>query len=130
MNKGVKLKGTKDVLRTIQKISAKSVKTVPEKVERAAFEIEAEAASTVRVDTARLKNSIQTIKEDDTHYEVSSGGMKIDGVEVDYAWVIEFGGKKRSAYPYMRPAAAKVQNKYPDMIITGIAQAIKQAGVH
>ena len=56
--------------------------------------------------------------------------MKVDGVEVDYAGYIEFGTKNSRAYPFMRPAAAKVQNKYPDMIISGVEDAIKQVGVH
>lgn len=129
MNKGVKLKGAKDVLKTIQKISAKTEKVIPEQKEKAAFEIEREAAITVQVDEGRLKGSIQTIKEGD-NFEVSAGGMKVDGKEVDYAAHIEFGTKNSRAYPFMRPAAAKVQNKYPDMIISGVAQAIKQAGVH
>ena len=130
MNKGVKLRGAKDVLKTIRKVSSKTGKTVPKKVERAAFEIEAEAASIVQVDKGRLKGSVQTVKEDDTNFEVSAGGMEIGGTEVDYAGHIEFGTKNSRAYPFMRPAAAKVQNKYPDMIISGVEDGIKQAGVH
>ena len=123
------LRGEKELLKTIRKISVKTDKTIPEKVERAAFEIEREAALSVQVDEGRLKGSIQTIKEDDTHFEVSAGGMKVDGAEVDYAGYIEFGTKNTRAYPFMRPAAAEVQNKYPDIIASGVKQGIKQAGV-
>ena len=130
MSNNIKLRGKTNVLKTIQKIKAKTAKTTPDKVEQAAFEIEREAAITVQVDEGRLKGSIQTIKEDKTHFEVSAGGMEVDGVEVDYAGHIEFGTKNSRAYPFMRPAAAKVQKNYPDIIIAGVKQGIKQAGVH
>ena len=128
MKKNTTLRGVKKVLKTIQKIQAKTEKTIPNKIEKAAMEMEREAAITVQVDEGRLKGSIQTVKEGD-NFEVSAGGVKVDGVEVDYAGYIEFGTKNTRAYPFMRPAAAKVQEKYPDMIISGIAQGIKQTGV-
>ena len=128
MSKNTTVKGIKKVLKTIQKISAKTGKTIPNQKEKAALEIEREAAIEVQVDQGRLKGSIQTVQSGD-NFEVSAGGMKVDGVEIDYAGYIEFGTKNSRAYPFMRPAAAKVQNKYPDMIISGIAQGIKQAGV-
>lgn len=129
MKKNTTLRGAKKVFKTLQKIQAKTAKTVPNKIEKAAMEIEGEAASTVQVDTGRLKGSIQAIKQDDLNFEVSAGGMNVGGTEVNYAPHIEFGTKNSRAYPFMRPAAAKVQNKYPDMVISGIAQGIKQAGV-
>ena len=129
MRKNTTLKGLKDVLKTIQKISAKSEKVTPKQKEKAALEIEREAVFLVRVKHGRLKGSIQVVKNGD-NYEVSAGGMEVDGKEIDYAGYIEFGTKNSRAYPFMRPAAAAVQEKYPDLIISGIAQAIKQAGVH
>jgi HK97 gp10 family phage protein len=129
MSRQVKLKGAGDVLKTLQKISARTEKTIPETVEQAAFEIERDASLTVRVDKGRLKGSIQTIKQDDTHFEVSAGGMEVDGKEVDYAGVIEFGGKNRAAYPFMRPAADKARARYADTVISGVEKGIKQAGV-
>ncbi|MBC2746263.1 MAG: HK97 gp10 family phage protein [ANME-2 cluster archaeon] len=129
MSKGTRLIGGKEVLKTLQKIGAATEKTIPDRIESAAFEIEREAALTVQVDTGRLKGSIQTVKQDDTNYEVSAGGMKIGGVEVDYATSIEFGTKHSRAYPFMRPAAAKARTKYPDTIISGVEDGIKQAGV-
>jgi hypothetical protein len=48
---------------------------------------------------------------------------------VDYAGVIEFGGKNRAAYPFMRPAADKARARYADTVISGVEKGIKQAGV-
>ena len=128
MRKGTGVKGIKDVLKTIQRIQTETGKRIPEVAEKAALEIEIEASNTVQVDTSRLKGSIQSY-ETSGGYEVSAGGTEEDGVEVDYAPHLEFGTKYARAYPYMRPAAAKVGAKYPNLIIAGVNDSFKKAGV-
>jgi HK97 gp10 family phage protein len=128
MRKNTVVKGIEDVLKTIQRIQTNTGKRIPEVEEKAALEIELEAAETVQVDTSRLKTSIQSYKTTDG-YEVSAGGEKVDGVEVEYAGALEFGTSRSRAYPFMRPAAAKVGKKYPDLIISGVNDSFKNAGV-
>lgn len=128
MRKNTVIKGIKDVLKTIQRIQTETSKRIPEIEEKAALELELEASETVQVDTSRLKTSIQSYKTADG-FEVSAGGEKVDGVEVEYAGTLEFGTSRSRAYPFMRPAAAKVQAKYPDMVISGVEDSFKKAGV-
>ncbi len=128
MRENTVVRGIKDVLKTIQKIQAKSGQAMPDIEEKAALELELEAATTVQVEHGRLKGSIQTYKTTDG-YEVSAGGTEDSGVEVDYAGHIEFGTKNARAYPFMRPAAAKVQEKYPELAISGINDSFRKAGV-
>lgn len=128
MRKNTVVRGIKDVLKTIQRIQTETGKRIPEVEEKAALELELEASSTVRVKHGRLKGSIQSYETSDG-YEVSAGGTEEDGVEVDYAGHLEFGTKYARAYPYMRPAAAKVGEKYPDLIISGVNDSFKKAGV-
>ena len=128
MRKNTVVKGIMDVLKTIQRIQTETGKRIPEVEEKAALELELEASNVVQVDTSRLKTSIQSYETADG-YEVSAGGTEEDGVEVDYAGHLEFGTKYTRAYPYMRPAAAKVQAKYPDHIIEGVNDSFKKAGV-
>lgn len=128
MRKGTGVKGIKDVLKTIQRIQTETGKRIPEVEEKAALELELEASETVQVDTSRLKTSIQSYETADG-YEVSAGGEKVDGVEIEYAGALEFGTSRSRAYPFMRPAAAKVGAKYPDLIVKGVNDSFKKAGV-
>lgn len=128
MRKNTVVKGIKDVLKTIQRIQTETGKRIPEVEEKASLELELEASETVQVKHGRLKGSIQSYKTPDG-YEVSAGGTEENGVEVDYAGHLEFGTKYTRAYPFMRPAAAKVKAKYPDMVISGVNDSFKKAGV-
>lgn len=123
------LRGMDKLFKTMQRVSAGIGKATPDNVKQAAEEIEREASITVQVDEGRLKNSIQTIEDDNMNYEVSAGGVVIDGIEVDYAGHIEAGTRNTQAYPFMGPAAAKVGQKYPHLIIKGVKQAVRKAGV-
>ena len=130
MKKNMIVKGIENVLKTIQKIQTKSGQAMPGVEEKAALELEIEAVNIhdPNVKTGRLRTSIQSYKTPDG-YEVSAGGKEVDGVEVEYAGVLEFGTKHTRAYPFMRPAAAKVGEKYPDLVISGINDSFKKAGV-
>ena len=130
MRKNTGVRGTKDVLKTIRKIQTETDKRIPEVEEKAALEIETEAVGfhDPNVKTGRMRTSIQSYKTADG-YEVSAGGTEEDGVEVDYAPHLEFGTRHSRAHPFMRPAAAKVGAKYPDLIITGVNDSFKKAGV-
>ena len=126
---GMRVKGIDKVLRTTRKIRNKIGETTGVSVERAALEIESEAASKVQVDTGRLKESIQSIEQDSMNFEVSAGGEKIGGTEINYAAPIEFGTRNTRAYPFMRPAAAMIENKYDNIISDGVKDGIRKAGV-
>lgn len=130
MMKGTGVRGIKDVLKTIQRIQTETGKRIPEMEEMAALELETEAVGfhDPNVKTGRLRTSIQSYETSDG-YEVSAGGTEEDGVEVDYAGALEFGTKHTRAYPFMRPAAAKVGAKYPDLIVSGVNDSFKKAGV-
>lgn len=123
------VKGISKILKTTRKIRKNLNETTGVSVERAALEIESEAVRTVQVDKGRLKESIQSIEQDSMNYEVSAGGVTIGGVEISYAAPIEFGTRNSRAYPFMRPAAAKIENKYADIITDGVEDGIRKAGV-
>jgi len=69
-------------------------------VERVALLIEGEAKKLCPVRTGRLRASIHTGKIEDGVYYV--------GTNVHYAPYVEFGTRKMTAKPYLRPAAKKV----------------------
>lgn len=75
-----------------------------EKVRMMALEIEAEAKRLCPVRTGRLRASIHTGKIRDRVYFVGSN--------VEYAPFVEFGTRKMTARPYLRPAVRKVVNEY------------------
>jgi HK97 gp10 family phage protein len=70
-------------------------------VRKTAFDLEANAKDVVPVKTGNLKNSIQAISKDDLNAEVRVGA--------EYGIYVEYGTRRMSARPYMRPAAEKVE---------------------
>lgn len=77
---------------------------------KAAFIVEFDAKRQVRVDTGRLKNSIDVIKKPLTRYIGSS---------VNYAAAQEFGRPDLKSYgftPYLRPAIRKNKAKIQRLI--------------
>ena len=73
---------------------------VAAEVQKAAFQIEADAKAKVPVKTSTLQRSIHTI--------MSNGGMTAHvGPSVFYGIYVEFGSRGRGPRPYMRPAAEK-----------------------
>jgi len=77
-------------------------KKLEEAVERIAYLIEGEAKKICPVDTGRLRASIHVGKIKNSAYYV--------GTNVHYAPYVEFGTRKMTAQPYLRPAAKKVVN--------------------
>lgn len=70
-------------------------------VQKTALRIEAEAKKLCPVDTGRLRASIATQRLGPATYGVGTG--------VEYAPYVEFGTRKMSAQPFLRPAANKVK---------------------
>lgn len=75
-----------------------------ETLQKMVLEIEAEAKKRCPVRTGRLRASIHTGKIRDRVYFVGSN--------VEYAPFVEFGTRKMTARPYLRPAVRKVVNEY------------------
>lgn len=67
------------------------------------------------VDTGRLRNSI-------THELISETEVAI-GTNVEYAEIVEVGGKNHSAQPYLKPAAADHASTYRDIIKNNLESA-------
>lgn len=73
---------------------------VAAEVQKAAFQIEADAKSKVPVKTATLQRSIHTV--------MSNGGLTgTVGPSVFYGLYVEMGTRRMGARPFMRPAAEK-----------------------
>ena len=68
-------------------------------VRKTAFNVESDAKNTVPVDTAFLKNSIESKEKTPFLYHVEP--------HTDYALFVEFGTRRMSAQPYMTPAAER-----------------------
>jgi HK97 gp10 family phage protein len=68
-------------------------------VRTAAMNIQANAQTTVPVDTGRLKNSIAARQISEMEWVV--------GTSVDYALYVEMGTRRTPARPYLRPAAVR-----------------------
>lgn len=66
------------------------------------------------VDTGALKNSINTTKIADAHYEVHDG--------VEYGVHLEFGTEKMAARPFMLPAAERSANRGGDSLVIQVVK--------
>jgi len=88
----------------LPKIAAKLPEAVGEIVRKAAFDVEANAKAVVPVVTGTLKNSIAT--------EFPTKTSAIIAPHTDYAVSVEYGIRRRTAQPYMRPAADKVEPSF------------------
>ena len=67
-------------------------------VAKTAHDIEADAKSLAPVDTGALRNSISTT--------ISNGGLSAEiGPTASYGAYVEFGTRRMSPQPFMRPAA-------------------------
>lgn len=84
----------------LPQIAAKLPEAVGVIVRKAAFDVEANAKAVVPVDTGTLKNSITT--------EFPTKTSAIIAPHTEYAVFVEYGTRRRTAKPYMRPAAEKV----------------------
>lgn len=71
-------------------------------VRKAAFDVEGQAKNRVPVDTGALKNSISV--------EIEGDGLRaIVAPHMEYALAVELGTRRKSAQPYMLPAAEAVR---------------------
>jgi HK97 gp10 family phage protein len=92
-----------------------AIKTlVAAEVQKAGFQIEADAKAKVPVRTATLQRSIHTV--------LSNGGMTATvGPSVDYGIYVEFGTRRAGARPFMRPAAEKVLPQFAAAVKSALA---------
>ncbi len=73
-------------------------------VRKAAADVEAQAKTTVPVDTGTLKNSLQTTYPDDL--------TAVVGTAVEYGPYVELGTRFMAARPFLYPAAEKVRPEF------------------
>lgn len=66
------------------------------------------------VDTGRLRNSISHARDEDSAYI---------GTNVEYAPYVEFGTKRQTAQPYLKPAVLDHVSEYKDIV----QQILKEA---
>ena len=74
-----------------------------------ATEIVGQAISIVPVKDGNLRNSIQA-RED--------GDGAIVGTNIEYAAFVEYGTRRMSARPYLRPAIDSVRGRAPNIVAT------------
>ena len=101
----------------LPKIKAALPGSLAATVKEAALKCETYAKDVVPVDTGALKASIKAEKETETAWTVAP--------TTEYAIYVEFGTRKMSAQPYMRPAAEKIRKEYPDLVVETIANVVK-----
>ena len=95
-------------------ISAAIRPAVVAEVQKAAFDIEAQAKAKVPVRTGTLRRSIHSVFE--------NGGLRaLVGPSVLYGKFVEFGTRRMGARPYMRPAAEAVLPKFADAVKRALA---------
>ena len=83
----------------------------------AAMVVQGSAVLLSPVDTGNLRSSI--------NFKVESEDEARVGTNVDYAPHVEFGTKKMSAQPYLRPALDNNRNQIEKMIADAISKAVK-----
>lgn len=87
---------------------------VVDEVKRATLSIEARSKAIAPVDTGTLRRSIHSIFE--------NGGLRgLVGPSVDYGKYVEFGTRRMSARPYMRPAAEAVMPQFVASVKAALA---------
>ena len=92
----VQVIGSADVEAALRKLLADAPQLADQVLDDSALRIEREAKQRCPVDTGRLRSSIQ----------VAAGkGFRTVSTNVEYAPHVEFGTRRRSAKPYLFPAA-------------------------
>lgn len=85
-------------------------------VQKAVFDVEAQAKTRARVDTGAMRNSIHGEMTGEAEGQVSTG--------VDYAIYNEYGTAHMPAQPFMTPAAEAVRPSF----VAAIAKAVGGLG--
>lgn len=98
----------------LPQISAAIRPAVVQEVQKATYDVEAQAKAKAAVKTGTLRRSIHSV--------FSNGGLTgLVGPSVLYGKFVEFGTRRMGARPYMRPAAEAVLPKFAD----AVARALK-----
>lgn len=98
----------------LPQISAAIRPAVVAEVQKATYDVEAQAKAKAPVKTGTLRRSIHSV--------FSNGGLTgIVGPSVLYGKFVEFGTRRMGARPYMRPAAEAVLPKFADAVKRAIA---------
>lgn len=97
----------------LPQISAAIRPAVVREVQRAAFDIEAQAKAKTPVKTGTLRRSIHSV--------FSNGGLTaLVGPSVLYGKFVEFGTRRMGARPFMRPAAEAVLPKFAQAVAAAL----------
>jgi len=96
----IQIKGFKKVRKIIERYPIEKIKEVGNQVEITARAIEKTAKQLVPVDTGRLRSSIRP-------YPIGWSLEKSIEARTHYAKYIEFGTRRYSGKPFMRPAFQK-----------------------
>ena len=113
-----------------------------EVVRKAAFDIQAEAASRAPVDTGFLKNSIYVVTSESSDYGSGGGGSNLlppvepppddktayIAVGANYGIYQEFGTRYMPAHPYLGPAVEAVRPGF-EAALGAVEQKMREAGL-
>jgi len=104
----------------LPKIKAAMPNAIAATVRDAALKCETYAKDVVPVDTGALKASVRAEQESELAWTVAPA--------TEYAIYVEFGTRRMSAQPYMRPAAEKIRQEYPDLVVETVVRVVKDKG--
>lgn len=122
MSDGVKIEitGVKELQAKFERMSFNLVTAVSRAMDEGEKIVETSAKSKVRVKTGNLKNSIE-----EKNRSLTSTTISIDiGTDVDYAAHQEYGTRKLSAQPFLRPALDENSNAIQAKIEAAIKSAL------
>ena len=97
----VEVEGLKELIATIKRFPIDALRVTDETVKDAAITIETKAKTLVRVRTGLLRGSIRWRKIGIASYQVGS--------DISYAGFQEYGTRKMTAQPYLRPPKTEIE---------------------
>lgn len=109
----IKLQGVSKVRQVLLAFQAQKKAQVRQVVATFGLLIESEAKRNAPVDTGRLRASI--------HLELRPDGLGGEvATNLTYAPIIELGGRRQRAQPFLFPAAEKYRNPYKQAVIDAL----------
>ena len=119
---GISIEGDKELKRLLTDIAEKIVpNALPEIALRSVSLIETSAKERAPVQTGALRDSIITEVIESSRYSVT---LEV-GPTVDYADDVEFGGIRRAAQPYLRPAADENEEAVVEALVDELNQLLE-----
>ena len=115
MRLDVKFEGMKEWSQSEKAWARDVIQKTNNEIEKIALSIERDAKMTVPVDTGELRGSIST-----TIRKTNSKASAEVGTDVEYAEVVEFGGRNQRAQPYLIPSfernVSKLERSISDVL--------------